>query len=111
MTTKSTKKDAAKPLCDCGCGETTKGGRYLAGHDAKHKSALVQAALGGSKRAETKLEQLGWTKFLDAKRSLLAKKEAKAAKKTAKPEKEAEEPKRRGRKPAAQAETAETSQE
>jgi hypothetical protein len=37
------------------------------GHDAKHKSALVAAALAGSKRATNKLEQLGWKKFLDVK--------------------------------------------
>jgi hypothetical protein len=61
------KLDTKHPLCQCGCEETTKGGRYLPGHDAKHKSALVAAALGGSKRATTKLEQLGWKKFLDAK--------------------------------------------
>ncbi len=61
------KTDTKLPLCQCGCEETTKGGRYLPGHDAKHKSALVAAALAGSKRATTKLEQLGWKKFLDAK--------------------------------------------
>jgi hypothetical protein len=63
----SRKNDTKLPLCQCGCEETTKGGRYLPGHDAKHKSALVAAALAGSKRATTKLEQLGWKKFLDAK--------------------------------------------
>jgi hypothetical protein len=61
------KLDTKLPLCQCGCEESTKGGRYLPGHDAKHKSALVAAALAGSKRATTKLEQLGWKKFLDAK--------------------------------------------
>ena len=54
--------------CECGCGATTKGGRFLPGHDAKLKKALVDAALTGSKRATAKLEKLGWTKFLDAKR-------------------------------------------
>jgi hypothetical protein len=63
----SRKTDTKLPLCHCGCEETTKGGRYLPGHDAKHKTALVAAALAGSKRATTKLEQLGWKKFLDAK--------------------------------------------
>lgn len=61
------KTDTKLPLCQCGCEQPTKGGRYLPGHDAKHKSALVSAALAGSKRATTKLEQLGWKKFLDAK--------------------------------------------
>ena len=61
-----------KTECECGCGGATKGGRFLPGHDAKLKKALIQAALTGSKRAETKLEKLGWTKFLDAKRNKLA---------------------------------------
>jgi hypothetical protein len=30
-------------LCDCGCGGETRGGRYLPGHDAKHRSNLLQA--------------------------------------------------------------------
>ena len=57
-----------KTECECGCGGATKGGRFLPGHDAKLKKALVEAAMNGSKRAETKLEKLGWKKFLDAKR-------------------------------------------
>ena len=60
-------KKQVSPSCHCGCGGTTKGGRYLPGHDAKHKKALVEAALGGGKRAANKLEKLGWSKFLEAK--------------------------------------------
>lgn len=59
----------ANPLCHCGCGGTTKGGRYLPGHDAKHKKALVEAALAGGKRAATRLEKLGWSKFLKARQA------------------------------------------
>src|ERR1700742_5217582 len=83
MSTK-TKSEKETPQCECGCGETTNGGRFRPGHDAKLKSQLIKEALGGSKRAATKLEALGWTKFLDAKRSLLAQKEAKAAQREAK---------------------------
>lgn len=61
-----------KTECECGCGGATKGGRFLPGHDAKLKKALTEAALTGSKRAETKLEKLGWSKFLDAKREKTA---------------------------------------
>lgn len=67
-------KHASKLLCHCGCEGSTKGGRYLPGHDAKHKSALVGAARKGSKRAANKLDKLGWTKFLEvamAKRSAI----------------------------------------
>jgi hypothetical protein len=67
------KNKAAKklPLCECGCETTTKGGRFIPGHDAILKKALIDAALGGSKRAENKLEILGWSKFLDARRQRL----------------------------------------
>jgi hypothetical protein len=51
-----TKTSAAAPQCECGCGANTKGGRFLPGHDAKLKKALVESALGGSKRAESKLD-------------------------------------------------------
>ena len=63
------KTKSNSPKCQCGCEATTKGGRFLPGHDAKLKSALVKEALGGSKRAVTKLEKLGWKKFLDAKQT------------------------------------------
>ena len=52
------------PECLCGCGGHTKGGRFLPGHDAKLKKALVADARAGKKRAKNKLEKLGWSKFL-----------------------------------------------
>jgi hypothetical protein len=52
------------PECLCGCGGRTKGGRFLPGHDAKLKKALVAGARAGKKRARNKLEKLGWLKFL-----------------------------------------------
>lgn len=63
------KTHITKFLCHCGCGGSTKGGRYLPGHDAKHKKALIEAALLGGKRAVNRLEKLGWTKFLEAARA------------------------------------------
>ena len=53
------------PICLCGCEGQTKGGRFLPGHDAKLKKALLAAARAGKKRAANKLEKLGWSKFLD----------------------------------------------
>jgi len=75
MTKKLRTKAVATPLCECGCGANTKGARsrFLPGHDSKLKKLLIEAALGGSKRATTKLGALGWTKFLDTKREALAK--------------------------------------
>lgn len=79
------------PECECGCGNRTKGGRFLPGHDAKLKKSLIEAALGGSKRATAKLEELGWTKFLEAKRAKTLKKDP------SEPELPRPEPRRRGR--------------
>ena len=58
----------SRVLCACGCGEPVRR-RYLPGHDARHKEALIRRALGGDQNAEIILEQLGWTKFLDSRRS------------------------------------------
>lgn len=76
-------------LCHCGCGGTTGGGKYLPGHDARHKSALIKAVLAsevagedepGVRRAGTEalavLEQKGWTKFLDKAREVAARPKA-----------------------------------
>jgi hypothetical protein len=71
MSTKPKETTTKAPECQCGCGDTTKGGRYAPGHDARHKRDLIEAALAGSKRAVNKLETLGWLKFLDAKREKL----------------------------------------
>lgn len=32
--------------CGCGCGETTKGGYFLPGHDSKTLSAVIETAGG-----------------------------------------------------------------
>lgn len=70
--------------CGCGCGaDVTSPARYRAGHDAKHKSAMVAAALAGDKAAEQTLADLGWTAFLTKAQDRVA---AKAAAKTAKAE-------------------------
>lgn len=60
------KQTVTTPRCECGCGVTTKGGRFLPGHDAKLKKQLIRLALSGKKRAVNRLEKLGWTKFLKA---------------------------------------------
>ena len=62
--------------CECGCGGKTGGGRYLPGHDAKHKSALVKAALAGDQEATNLLEAKGWTRFLDKAREVAARPKA-----------------------------------
>lgn len=51
--------------CICNCGETTKGGDFLPGHDARYKSALITSAIGGNEEAKMILEVRGWTKFLE----------------------------------------------
>lgn len=60
----NTKTKIKAPQCLCGCGGRTKGGRFLPGHDAKLKKALVADARAGKRRAVNKLEKLGWSKFL-----------------------------------------------
>lgn len=61
---KATAKAAAKPktgTCQCGCKGTTKGGKFLPGHDARFVSTLVTSA-----------EEKNFTKAsLDAGRSAL----------------------------------------
>ena len=68
-TVKAEKKAARTPdpkPCECGCGTMAKpGSRYLPGHDAKHKSALIKDAKAGKKTAATELAKRGWTKFLE----------------------------------------------
>lgn len=63
----NTKRKIKLPECLCGCGGRTKGGRFLPGHDAKLKKALVADARAGKKRAVNKLEKLGWSKVLPPK--------------------------------------------
>lgn len=45
--------------CEC-CGESTRGGRFLPGHDAKMKSRLRAAAKEGDQQAVAELERRGW---------------------------------------------------
>lgn len=51
--------------CMCGCGGTTKGGRFLPGHDARLKSHLLKDAREGSESAVERIHELGWERFLD----------------------------------------------
>lgn len=61
------KAKEAKP-CLCGCGESTGGGTFRAGHDARYKSTLIREAMAGNEEATATLEARGWTKFLDKAR-------------------------------------------
>lgn len=67
----------AHPECRCGCGGRTKGGRYLPGHDAKHKGILMRRVYYGSstdgairssdaEAAWIELSIRGWAHFYDA---------------------------------------------
>lgn len=47
-----------KRPCTCGCGETTGGGLYRPGHDARHVSALAKAVKAGDKSADQALRDL-----------------------------------------------------
>lgn len=59
--------------CRCGCGEMTKGGEFRIGHDARHKSNLINEALSGTNPdAVEELEQRGWTKFLEKRKEVVA---------------------------------------
>lgn len=49
----------ATGACEC-CGEPTRGGRFLPGHDARLKSRLRKAARDGDPQAAGELEQRGW---------------------------------------------------
>ena len=54
--------------CDCGCGDQTKGGRFLPGHDARLKGRLLTQLREGNARdrtqAEKRLRDNGWDKFI-----------------------------------------------
>ena len=54
--------------CGCGCGGPVRN-RYRPGHDARHKEGLIRAALAGQVEAETRLADLGWSKFLESRRA------------------------------------------
>lgn len=102
--------------CECGCGGMTKGGSYIAGHDARHKSALVSDAMNGNEAAATEakaiLKKKGWTKFLTRKIQIVKENAAKAEKKekaaAAKKEKAAKAKADAQKKPAAKKKTTRT---
>lgn len=54
--------------CLCECGEQTRGGKFLPGHDAKLKARLVDACKSDKERisgkAKARLEELGWGNFI-----------------------------------------------
>lgn len=56
--------------CECGCGGATGGGRYLPGHDAKHKASLIELGLKNDAAALLLLEEKGWTKFLEKRKEI-----------------------------------------
>lgn len=47
--------------CEC-CGETTRGGRFLPGHDARYKAKLKRAWKDGDADAHKELQTRGWVK-------------------------------------------------
>lgn len=59
--------------CMCGCGEMTKGGRFLPGHDAKLKSKLLNTIRNIEARkperinAIAQMDELGWGKFVTSR--------------------------------------------
>lgn len=61
-------KRTARP-CACGCGETTKVGHFLAGHDAKLKSRLMKMVREGDETERvvgaSGMEARGWLHFLN----------------------------------------------
>lgn len=63
------RKKAAKPKigkCEC-CGEPTRGGRFLPGHDAKLVSALMERIRSGDREAYAEIQRRCWTKKVPAK--------------------------------------------
>lgn len=88
---KTGSKAGGPSLCLCGCGDMTGGGRFLPGHDAKLKGSLIRAVRearkdGNGKAEQTavsRLEELGWAKFVpdaEADAARAAKKREKVAK-------------------------------
>ncbi len=77
---------AEGPQCACGCGNKTKGGTFVAGHDARFKSMLIKGVLNQEavKALETYtpeealvvLEERNWTKFLDKARDVASRPKA-----------------------------------
>jgi hypothetical protein len=70
----SSKKTAKTPVADapkcmCGCGEKTRGGRFLPGHDARLKGRLQKKFRDTGLNAQEKelVNSLGWMRFMPAK--------------------------------------------
>ncbi len=53
------------PACKCDCGETTGGGNYRPGHDARHVSKLTAAVKSGELTLEAALPRLPSDKLRD----------------------------------------------
>lgn len=60
----TTPEQAAKATkgqaCRCGCGDVTRGGVWLPGHDSTHKAALLRRFDGGAWSAGEELVRRGW---------------------------------------------------
>jgi hypothetical protein len=65
--------------CVCGCGGTTKGGAFLPGHDARHKSTLFREARAGNADALAEIDQRNWMHLYDKS---VAKRDEPAARKS-----------------------------
>lgn len=54
------------PRCLCGCGDRTKGGRFIPGHDARLKGKLQTAFRAGKLSASQKslINDLNWSRFM-----------------------------------------------
>jgi len=101
----TTKTNRPAP-CECGCGNATirPEARFIPGHDAKLKSALIRTALdpkatpAARKAAEARVRALGWELHLAIAKAKLERETARKAR--------AAEAKASGRKPAAPAKPA-----
>jgi hypothetical protein len=70
----ATMKTTRPAPCECGCGAATirPEARFVPGHDARLKSALIRTALAGgtgAKAAEAKIRSLGWELHLAISRA------------------------------------------
>lgn len=54
------KKTPKVGKCFCPCGEPTKGGNYLPGHDARHAGMLSRSVVAGDQSLEDALSKLPW---------------------------------------------------
>ena len=51
-----------RPMCLCGCGQRTKGGRFKPGHDAKLHGKLADGTIKGNKEQWKVFRANGWKK-------------------------------------------------